>query len=173
MDQTKDYSLTYKPAKPVVIIKKDGTLEGFNVNKVVAAVSKSAYRALTEFTDKEMNYFCQKIVNFVDDSGKDQIPIADMHNIVENTLDEIKPIVAKSYRDYRNYKKDFVKMIECTTVNVIDCPFTAWDCVRDCYPRFAVDIPEHQNTALVRILEAVNRHNDIRMYADEFLFLSE
>ena len=42
----------------------------------------------------------------------DQVPIADMHNIVENTLDEIKPAVAKSYRDYRNYKKDFVKMID-------------------------------------------------------------
>ena len=112
MDQVKDYSETFKPARPVVIIKKDGTLEDFNVNKVVSAVGKSAYRALTKFTDKEIEYLCRKIINFVDDSGKDQIPIADMHNIVENTLDEIKPIVAKSYRDYRNYKKDFVKMID-------------------------------------------------------------
>lgn len=72
-----------------------------------------------------------------------------------------------------NGLQDFVKMIECPTVNVIDCTFTAWDCVRDCYPRFTVDIPEHQDTAFVRILKAVNRHDDIRMYADEFLFLSE
>lgn len=114
MDQVIDYSVKYKPSKNVVIVKKDGTLEDFNINKVVTAVGKSAYRALTQFTDKEKEYLCQKIINFVDDLDKEQIEIMDMHNIVENTLDEIKPSVAKSYRDYRNYKKDFVKMIDDT-----------------------------------------------------------
>ena len=35
-----------------------------------------------------------------------------MHNIVESALEEVKPEVAKSYKDYRNYKQDFVKMLD-------------------------------------------------------------
>lgn len=40
------------------------------------------------------------------------IMIAQMHNIVEGALDAINPSVAKSYRDYRNYKTDFVQMLD-------------------------------------------------------------
>ena len=35
------------------MIKKDGSKEAFNVQKVISAVGKSAYRALTEFTEEE------------------------------------------------------------------------------------------------------------------------
>ena len=44
--------------------------------------------------------------------GREGIPIAEMHNIVEAALEQVKPEVAKSYRDYRNYKQDFVKMLD-------------------------------------------------------------
>ena len=43
---------------------------------------------------------------------KKNIDIQDMHNIVEGALDHVNPAVAKSYRDYRNYKKDFVHMMD-------------------------------------------------------------
>lgn len=35
-----------------------------------------------------------------------------MHNIVEGALEATNPAVAKSYRDYRNYKQDFVQMLD-------------------------------------------------------------
>ena len=35
-----------------------------------------------------------------------------MHNIVEGALEQVNPSVARSYRDYRNYKKDFVHMMD-------------------------------------------------------------
>lgn len=35
-----------------------------------------------------------------------------MHNIVEQVLDEVNPKIAKSYRDYRNFKKDFVHIMD-------------------------------------------------------------
>ena len=41
------------------VIKKDGTKEEFNVQKVVVAVNKSAYRALIKFTDEELQFICQ------------------------------------------------------------------------------------------------------------------
>ena len=35
-----------------------------------------------------------------------------MHNIVEGALERVNPAVAKSYRDYRNYKLDFIHMMD-------------------------------------------------------------
>ncbi len=107
-----DYSSMYKPDRPIKMIKKDGTREDFNVQKVIDAVGKSAYRALTKFTEEEKRYICQSVVNRVSDLDVDEIPIPVMHNIVESALEEVKPIVAKSYRDYRNYKQDFVRMLD-------------------------------------------------------------
>ena len=107
-----DYGVTYKPDRPVSVIKKDGTKESFNVQKVIVAIQKSAYRALTKFTDEEKQYICQTVVDRVNEMGEKQIPIQIMHNIVESALEDIKPVVAKSYRDYRNYKQDFVRMMD-------------------------------------------------------------
>ena len=102
----------FKPARNVKVIKKDGSLEAFNVQKVIDAVGKSAYRALTKFTDEEKKHICQYVVEKVDELDEDKIPIPIMHNIVESALEDVKPIVAKSYRDYRNYKQDFVRMMD-------------------------------------------------------------
>ena len=107
-----DYSATYVPVKKVFVVKKDGSKEAFNVQKVISAVGKSAYRALTEFTDEEKQQICQYVVDKVNELNKQQIPIPIMHNIVESALEQVKPVVAKSYRDYRNYKQDFVRMLD-------------------------------------------------------------
>lgn len=115
MEQGRDeveYGKLYHPQKDVKVIKKDGSLERFNVQKVIDAVGKSAYRALTKFTEDEKKHICQYVVNKVDELETDEIPIPIMHNIVESALEDVKPIVAKSYRDYRNYKQDFVKMMD-------------------------------------------------------------
>lgn len=107
-----NYGLQYKPDKIVKVIKKDGSLENFNVQKVIDAVGKSAYRALTKFTEEEKCHICQTVIDKVNELGEEQIPIQIMHNIVESALEDVKPIVAKSYRDYRNYKQDFVRMMD-------------------------------------------------------------
>lgn len=107
-----NYGLQYQPDKIVKVIKKDGSLENFNVQKVIDAVGKSAYRALTKFTEEEKCHICQTVIDKVNELGEEQIPIQIMHNIVESALEDVKPIVAKSYRDYRNYKQDFVRMMD-------------------------------------------------------------
>ena len=111
-EQTTDYAKVFLPKIPVRVIKKDGSREDFNVQKVVDAVGKSAYRALTRFTDEENCQICRHVVDKVDEMGESEVPIALMHNIVESALEQVKPIVAKSYRDYRNYKQDFVRMLD-------------------------------------------------------------
>lgn len=96
----------------IKVIKKDGTKEDFNVQKVVVAVNKSAYRALVRFTEEEIKFICNFVEQKVSEMGITEIKIAQMHNIVEGALEEINPKVAKSYRDYRNYKQDFVQMLD-------------------------------------------------------------
>ncbi|MBR6850687.1 MAG: anaerobic ribonucleoside-triphosphate reductase, partial [Lachnospiraceae bacterium] len=92
-----NYGELYKPNRPVKVIKKDNTREEFNVQKVINAVGKSAYRALTDFTEDEKCRICQSVVNKVNEMDIDEIPIPVMHNIVESALEDVRPIVAKSY----------------------------------------------------------------------------
>ena len=107
-----DYGEEYYPSRQMTVIKKDGTADPFNVQKVLNAVSKSAFRASVAFTEVERRKICENIISRVDALPGTEISIAMMHNIVEQTLDLINPVVAKSYRDYRNYKQDFVKMLD-------------------------------------------------------------
>ena len=94
------------------VIKKDGTREEFNVDKIIAAVNKSAARILYEFSTDEIAFICQFAYDRAESLKKDGITIQDMHNIVEGALERVNPAVAKSYRDYRNYKLDFIHMMD-------------------------------------------------------------
>ena len=94
------------------IIKKDGTQEEYNADKIVAAVSKSAERAMIKLSEED----CKTIVGYVEADlfirNVDAIPVSDMHNMVEDALEKFNPVIAKSYRDYRNYKMDFVHLMD-------------------------------------------------------------
>ena len=107
-----NYSEEFKPFRTVYVVKKDGSKESFNVQKVINAVGKSAYRALTRFTEEDERHICRYVIDKVNELEVDEIPIPVMHNIVESALEQVKPVVAKSYRDYRNYKQDFVRMMD-------------------------------------------------------------
>ncbi|OLR59322.1 anaerobic ribonucleoside-triphosphate reductase [Anaerostipes sp. 494a] len=96
----------------IKVVKKDGTREDFNVQKVVVAVNKSAYRALVKFSQKELDFICDFVTKKVQEMHKDEVHISEMHNVVEGALEQTNPLVAKSYRDYRNYKQDFVQMLD-------------------------------------------------------------
>ena len=96
----------------IKVVKKDGTREDFNINKVVVAVNKSAERAMIQFSNAELNFICQFVEEKAEDLDQKEIEIAKMHNLVEGALERVNPQVAKSYRDYRNYKQDFVRMLD-------------------------------------------------------------
>ena len=88
----------------VKIIKKDGTLEDYDIQKVVSAIKKSAARMLVDFTDREIEDICNYVNMSVLETQQNEIEIFKMHCIVENALENINPKVAKSYRNYRDYK---------------------------------------------------------------------
>ena len=96
----------------VQVVKKDGSLEDFNINKVIKAVSKSAERVLVSFSQQDIEKLCNRVAHNVEKLNTDKVSIATMHSIVEESLETYFPKVAKSYKDYRDYKQDFVAMLD-------------------------------------------------------------
>lgn len=101
--------------KGISVVKKDGTIEAFNISKVVRAVTLSSDRVMIKFTPSEVarieDEVSSKAQQLSMSRGNNKIEIADMHRIVESVLEELHPEVARSYREYRNYKIDFVEML--------------------------------------------------------------
>lgn len=98
--------------KKVKILKKDGSLEDYDKQKIINAVSKSAERVMVTLSEDDWNVFINNVESKIEESDMDQVSIYDMHKIVELSLDDTFPTVAKSYRDYRNYKQDFVHIMD-------------------------------------------------------------
>ena len=96
----------------VKVIKKDGTKADYDITKVINAINKSAARVMYKFTDNEIKMVCNYVNRKIKEMNKEEISICDIHNTVEAALDVVNPNVAKNYRDYRNYKTDFVGMLD-------------------------------------------------------------
>lgn len=96
----------------VRVVKKDNSKVPFNVEKVVVAVKQSATRVMVTFTQEDIAFICRYVEQKVEEMNVPEVTIAQMHNVVEGALDQVNPKVAKSYRDYRNYKQDFVTMLD-------------------------------------------------------------
>lgn len=92
------------------VVKKDGTLSDFDKKKIISAIKKSAERAMVNLSEFDCAYVCDYVWNEVKDYGTCDVSV--IHNLVESALDDVQPKVAKCYRDYRNYKKDFVHMLD-------------------------------------------------------------
>ena len=96
----------------IKIVKKDGTQVPYDPQKIVTAVGKSAARVMVKLTDEEVNEIISKVESYINSCQCETITIAVMHNIVEAALERINFSVAKSYKEYRNYKIDFVNMLD-------------------------------------------------------------
>lgn len=96
------------------VIKKDGTLEDFDYQKIINACSKSANRALENLSDKDYEKICSAVMDYImeEDLENDCISVEAIHAIVERTLLDLYPKSGECYRQYRNYKKDFVHMMD-------------------------------------------------------------
>ncbi len=94
------------------IIKKDGTLEVYDEQKIINACNKAANRAMVELSNNDYQIICNAVWDKLVENDLENAEIFEMHNIVESVLEEHYPLVAKMYKEYRNYKKDFVHMMD-------------------------------------------------------------
>lgn len=94
----------------IKIIKKKGSLEDFDANKIKTAITKSAERVMVNLTENQKEQVVQYILSNIQDDSN--IPILTMHNLVETALDKVDEKVAKSYREYRDNKASFARMLD-------------------------------------------------------------
>lgn len=94
------------------IIKKDGTTEQYNEQKIIDACNKAARRAMVNLSDDDYQIICNAVWEKLVENDLEETEIYEMHNIVEAVLEEHYPLVGKMYKEYRNYKKDFVHMMD-------------------------------------------------------------
>lgn len=94
------------------IIKKDGTIEEYNVQKIINAVNKAASRVMINLSNEDYVKICDLVYEKLSEQELVNAEVVQMHNAVEFALDDFNPLIAKSYRDYRNYKQDFVHMLD-------------------------------------------------------------
>ncbi|MBR2401494.1 MAG: anaerobic ribonucleoside-triphosphate reductase, partial [Lachnospiraceae bacterium] len=108
----------------ILIRKKNGTLEEYQSEKIAKAIQKSALRCSYPMNDDEVTKVVVLVENRLVLLSDNIVPIVSMHSYVEQALDEIRPDVAKSYRDFRNWKVDTDKEFqavwdECQTIQFL------------------------------------------------------
>ena len=100
----------------ILVKKRDGTTEKFNEQKIIEAVNKSASRVMKKLSvddyEKIIELVLDEIFELSSDRDEENFSVEDMHNAVEYALESFDPEIAKSYKDYRNYKRDFVHMMD-------------------------------------------------------------
>jgi transcriptional regulator NrdR family protein len=98
------------------IIKKDGSHELFNEEKIIKAVKKSAERVMIPLNDNQLSLVCMNVKDlctiYCIQNETDYVPVSEVHKMVEKSLSKVDQDVAESYRSYRNYKTDFVQMLD-------------------------------------------------------------
>ena len=101
----------------VYIQKKDGTKEPWDSQKILVATRKSAERVMKDISDDDGHEIIKNVIGELtkkyDICESDVVvPVEQMHCAVESALDNYDPDIAKSYRNYRNYKTDFVHILD-------------------------------------------------------------
>lgn len=95
----------------IKIVKRNGNLEKFDADRIRKAVKTSAERVMVNLTYEAV----EKIVLIVKDMINTQTTnpsVEQVHSFVEASLEQINPIVARSYREYRDYKKEIVHILD-------------------------------------------------------------
>ena len=98
--------------KELKVIKKDGTKTEYNRDKIINAVNKSASRVMIKLSQEDLDTICLTVEKLIEYLGTNEVNVFDLHHMVETSLDKINHDVATSYREYRNYKKTFVGMLD-------------------------------------------------------------
>ena len=96
------------------VLKKDHTIQKYDEQKIIDAVDKSANRALFSFTTDDYSTICNRVYEEIEAENfeNDEVPVSFIHGAVEKTLLDLYPDVGRSYQEYRNYKLDFVHMMD-------------------------------------------------------------
>lgn len=103
--------MTAVKTKGIMVIKRNGNLEKFDASRVKKAIVSSAERVMVDLTEEAK----EEVVKIVEKQLKTQTTnpsVEQVHSCVEMALEQVNPLVAKSYREYRDYKKDIIHILD-------------------------------------------------------------
>ncbi len=98
-------------AKEIMVIKKNGNLEKFDSGRVKKAVIASAERVMVDLTDEALEKIVSRVLELLNTQTSNPT-VEQLHSCCEIALEDINPLVAKSYREYRDYKKEIVHILD-------------------------------------------------------------
>lgn len=98
-------------AKEIMVIKKNGNLEKFDPERVKKAVIVSAERVMVDLTDEALEKIVSRVLELLNTQTSNPT-VEQLHSCCEIALEDINPLVAKSYREYRDYKKEIVHILD-------------------------------------------------------------
>lgn len=92
------------------VIKKDGTSEGWDWDKIKVAIDKAKKRANVEVPEWKL----WQIEGYIEGClwGKTEATTEELHKLVIDTLNRYVPEVGKAYQEYRDYKNTYAKAFE-------------------------------------------------------------
>lgn len=92
------------------VIKKDGTSEDWDWDKIKVAVDKAKKRANVEIPEWKL----LQIEGYIEGClySKTEATTEELHKIVIKTLNKYTPEVGKAYQEYRDYKNTYAKAFE-------------------------------------------------------------
>ncbi len=97
--------------KDIMIVKKNGNLENFDPDKVKNAIISSAERVMVDLTEEALDTVVSKVLDLLNTQTSNPT-VEQVHSCCEAALEQVNPLVAKSYREYRDYKKEIVHILD-------------------------------------------------------------
>ena len=92
------------------VIKKDGTVEPWDSEKIYTAIEKAASRA--NYIKHGAGY--APVVEYVEKrfSDRDEVHTSELHKVVIDALKKYTPEVGEAYQEFRDYKNTYAKAFE-------------------------------------------------------------
>lgn len=88
------------------VVKKKGQEESWDNSKILKAITKSCKRAGVSLTQEEESLVLTGVLK----EAYSGISVKDLHSVVEKELTNVNVEAGSAYKDYRNYKEDFVNI---------------------------------------------------------------
>lgn len=99
-----------KDCRSISVLKKNNSVVSFDGEKIKSAIRKSAERVNVTMTAEQEDFVVSYVENLC--PVNEPVQVKTLHKYVECALDSVNTEVARSYREYRNYKTQFVKMLD-------------------------------------------------------------
>lgn len=97
--------------KDIYVVKTNGNLEKFDPLKIKKAITTSAERVMVDLTEEAKDKVVERVLELLSTQTSNP-SVEQVHNCTEAALEMVNPLVAKSYREYRDYKKEIVHILD-------------------------------------------------------------